>query len=70
MCSFNIAPVDYKGDFEFDEGGSTYKDEAGMLVALGVLMFLIMCAQCTCCNYCLFSTPVGKKKDKKKDKEG
>ena len=44
ICSYNVAPVNYKGDFKFDEGGPTYADDAALLAGMGVIQFLLACA--------------------------
>ena len=44
LCSYNIAPVNYKGNFQFDEGGPTYADDAALLTGLGVIQFLLACS--------------------------
>ena len=44
LCSYNVAPVNYKGDESFDEGGSTYKDDASLLLAFGAIQFILSCA--------------------------
>ena len=44
LCAHNVAPVEYKGNYEFDEGGRTYKDDAGLLLALGAIHFILSCA--------------------------
>ena len=44
LCAYNVAPVEYKGNYEFDEGGRTYQDDAGLLLALGAIHFILSCA--------------------------
>ena len=75
LCSYNIAPVTYNGNgqFEFDpENGNyqTYKDEANLMLGLGVVQFILSCCQCTLCCIPLATTPTGEasKKEKKEKK--
>ena len=44
LCSHNIAPVEYKGNYEFEEGGRTYKDDASLMLTLGAIQFIVSCA--------------------------
>lgn len=35
-CSWNIAPSEYEGDFNFKEDGFTYSDEANMILGFAI----------------------------------
>ena len=73
ICSWNIAPVNYEGNLIFDDKGDsyqTYQDDANLMLGLGVVQFILSCAQCTLCCIPLATTPIGeaKKKEKKNKK--
>ena len=69
ICSYNKSTSSYEGDYEWNYEGMTYEREHGMMFFLGVLQFIIMCAQCCCCCLPLCCTPAKDDSGKKELKQ-
>jgi hypothetical protein len=58
FCGSGLATSTYKGDYEWDWEGMTYKDERGLMQGCASAMLLFWFAQCCCCWCPLSCTPV------------
>ena len=56
ICSKNIAPSHYEGDWKWSDD-STYQSDAGMILGMGIVQFILWCVQCYCCCCPLLMTP-------------